>query len=156
MFLEDFRFAELVVVPGGSLEGPAESLDDNQYHTMYENAFTYPGLDITAGVFPFLLREGATAARGGGGGGSSDSEIFCRLGRLEAEDFAVSGSGAGLGSRAVALRFLDGGAGRVDEADDIAPAELFGDSEEPAACLAAALVILLEGMSMCVCMKKSL
>jgi hypothetical protein len=69
---------------------------------------TYPGLDITAGFFPFLRRDDAIAAGAGGGAGGSGSVIFWRLGRREDEGFARSGSGAGLGSRAGALRFLEG------------------------------------------------
>jgi hypothetical protein len=73
------------------------------------------------------------------------------LGRLEDEALDGSGSGAGLGSRAGALRFLDGARARlVEEGVDVgaeaeeAPAEVV-DSDELAACLAAARVILLEG-----------
>jgi hypothetical protein len=102
---------------------------------------TYPGLDITAGVLPFevLLRAGAT---GGVRGGCSGSVTFCRFVRLSGA-FAGSGSGGGLGSRAGALRFRDAGGGRVDEAAAAGtPAEAPDDSEELAACLADARVIL--------------
>ena len=90
---------------------------------------TYPGLDITAGVLPFLLRLGAI----GTGGGRSRSDIFCRFGRLADEFFAGSGSAAGLGSRRGALRFRDACAGRVDEGGKAAVAavdELDDDSAE--------------------------
>jgi hypothetical protein len=106
---------------------------------------TYPGLDITAGVFPFFLRLGATCA----GGGRSGSETFCLLGRLADEAFVGSGSGSGLGSRAGAFRFRDDGGGRIDEAATgpaVVADEPDGDSEELAACLADARVIL-EDMS---------
>lgn len=112
----------------------------------------YPGLDITAGVFPFFRRCGATAWEAAGGGAVSVAVAvavtFCRFVRLAEEGFAGSTSGAGETSRAGALRFLvDGGGGgcRVDEAAEEAPTEAAGDSEELAACLAAALVILLLG-----------
>lgn len=75
---------------------------------------SYLGLDITAGVLPFLRRF--EAAGGGGGGGSGSDTVFCRLGRREDGGFAGSGSSAGLGSRAGAFRFRDGGGGREDEA----------------------------------------
>ena len=68
--------------------------------------------------------------------------IFWRLGRREDEDFAGSVSGAGLGSRAGALRFLEGAGARVDEVVAVVPTEAPDDSEELAACLADALVIL--------------
>ncbi len=73
----------------------------------------YPGLDITAGVFPFLRRDGAAAGGAEGAGGViSASATFCRFRRLADDVFAGSGSGAGLSSRAGALRFLvDGGGG---------------------------------------------
>jgi hypothetical protein len=103
---------------------------------------TYPGLDITAGFFPFLRRDEATAAGAGGGRGGSGSAIFWRLGRREDEGFAGSGSCAGLGSRTGALRFLDVAGVRVDEAVVVGPTEAPDDSEELAACLAEALVIL--------------
>jgi len=111
----------------------------------------YPGLDITAGVFPFFRRGGATAWGAAGGGGAVSVSVavtFCRFVRLAEDGFAGSTSGAGETSRAGALRFLvDGGGGgcRVDEAAEEAPIEAAGDSEELAACLAAALVILLLG-----------
>jgi hypothetical protein len=141
LFLELFRFDELVVI-GGSLEGPAESLQHYQHAQLRNEMLTYPGLDITAGFFPFLRRDEATAAGAGGGKGGSGSAIFWRLARREAEGFAGSGSGAGLGSRAGALRFLDGTEDRVDEAVAAGPTEAPDDSEELAACLADALVIL--------------
>ena len=64
------------------------------------------------------------------------------MGRREDEGFAGSGSGAGLGSRAGALRFLDAAGGRDDEAVAVVPTEAPDNSEELAACLADALVIL--------------
>lgn len=64
------------------------------------------------------------------------------MGRREVEGFAGSGSGSGLGSRGGALRFLEGAGGRVDEAVVVVPTEAPDDSEELAACLADALVIL--------------
>lgn len=67
------------------------------------------GLDITAGVLPFRRRIGAVGA---GGGGSDSTAVFCRLGLREDEGFAGSISGGGLGSRAGAFRFRDGGGGR--------------------------------------------
>jgi len=95
--------------------------------------------------FEFLLRAGATTGAGGGG---SDSVTFWRFVRLRGA-FAGSGSGGGLGSRAGALRFLDAGGGRVDEAAAAGtPAEAPDDSEELAACLADARVILGD-MSIC-------
>jgi hypothetical protein len=113
---------------------------------------TYPGLDITAGVLPFAAfrRVGAAAD---GGEGCSGSVTFCRFARLGGA-FAGSGWGAGLGSRGGALRFRDAGCGREDGAADAAgtPAEGPEDSEEEAACLADARVIL-EDMSMCLTMK---
>ncbi len=110
---------------------------------------SYPGLDITAGVFPFFRRDGADATGAGVGGFSSGSATFCRFGRLEEEDgFGGSACSTGLGSRAETLRFLPvagvrvagvgGGAGTAGTEE---PA----DSEELAACLAAARVILLLG-----------
>lgn len=72
---------------------------------------------------------------------------LCRLGRLVGAALACSGSGAGLGSRA--LRFFAEVA-RVDGPGG-ATVELVDTSGELAACLAAALVVLLlGGMSMCV------
>ena len=141
LFLEDFRFEELVVI-GGSLEGPAESLFHHQHPQPFIKVPTYPGLDITAGFFPFLRRGGATAAGAGGGWRNSDSATFWRLGRRADEGFADSGSGAGLRSRGKALRFLEGAGPRVDEGVAVVPTEAPDDSEELAACLADALVIL--------------
>jgi hypothetical protein len=91
---------------------------------------------------PFLRRDGNTAVGVGSGAEGSGSVIFWRLGRREDEGFADSGSGAGLGSRAGALRFLEGAGARVDEAVAVGPTEAPDDSEELAACLADALVIL--------------
>jgi hypothetical protein len=71
------------------------------------------------------------------------------LGRLVDAAFAGSGSGSRLGSRAGALRFREGGGGRVDEAATGPAAVAEGpddESEEFAACLAAERVIL-EDMS---------
>ena len=104
---------------------------------------TYPGLDITAGVLPFLRRLGAT----GTVGGRSGSDIFCRFGRLTDEVFAGSGSGAGLGSRGGALRFRDDCVGRVDEgAKCAAAAKALDDDSEELAAFADERVIL-EDMS---------
>jgi hypothetical protein len=64
------------------------------------------------------------------------------LGRRDGEGFAASGSGTGLSSRAGALRFLEGAGARVDEAVAVVPIEAPDGSEELAACLADALVIL--------------
>jgi hypothetical protein len=61
--------------------------------------------------------------------------------RLAADGFAGSGSIAGLGSRG-ALRFREGGGGRVDAAAAGALVEVPDCSEELAACLADARVIL--------------
>lgn len=95
--------------------------------------------------------EGNAEGRTGSGGGISGSATFCRLGRLEDETLDSSGSRAGLGSRAGNLRFFDGAGVRLAIAGvdagaetEEAPAEVV-DSEELAACLAAARVILLEG-----------
>lgn len=109
---------------------------------------TYPGLDITAGVLPFPAFRRVEAAADGGGG-CSGSVTFCRFARLGGA-FAGSGWGAGLGSRGGALRFRDAGCGREDGAADAAgtPAEAPEDSDEEAACLADARVIL-EDMSIC-------
>lgn len=98
--------------------------------------------------FEVLLRAEAGAGEGGSG-----SVTFCRFVRLDG-GFAGSGSGTGLGSRACALRFRDAGGGRVDEAAAVAgiPAEAPEDSEELAACLADARVIL-EDMSICFLME---
>jgi hypothetical protein len=113
------------------------------------SAYTNPGLDITAGVFPFFLREGAIAVGRGGAEGVSIFSVFWRFVRREEEGFAGSAPGSGLGSRAGAFRFLDGARVRVDKAVE-APTEALGDSAEASARLAADLVILSEGMSMCV------
>jgi hypothetical protein len=75
------------------------------------------------------------------------------LGRLADGAFVGSGSGSGLGSRAGAFRFREDGEGRVDEAATGPAAvadEPDGDSEELAACLADARVIL-EDMSIWLC-----
>jgi len=113
---------------------------------------TYPGLDITAGVLPFATfrRVGAAAE---GGVGCSGSATFCRFVRRGGA-FAGSGWGTGLGSRGGALRFRDAGGGREDGGAEAAgtPAEVPEDSEEEAACLADARVIL-EDMSICLTMK---
>lgn len=100
--------------------------------------WTYPGLDITAGVLPFLRRAGGAA---GGGTGADSDDIFCRLLRLEDGAFDGSGSGAGLASRAGAFRFRD--EGRVDssgEGTDVA--DVSGEGSEDPACLADARVTL--------------
>lgn len=73
------------------------------------------------------------------------------------DGFAGSDSGGGLDSRAVALRFRDAGGGRVDKAAAAAAGtstEAPEDSEELAACLADARVIL-EDMSICFLMMPS-
>lgn len=80
LFLRDFEDVDVGL--GGSWEGPAES----------------PGLDITAGVFPFGFFLRFVDAVVADGGDWSASVIFCRFGRLEG-GFADSGSGAGLASR---------------------------------------------------------
>ena len=75
------------------------------------------------------------------------------MGRLVDGAFISSGSGLGLGSRAGAFRFREDDGGRVNEAAT-GPAmvadEPDGDSEELAACLADARVIL-EDMSIWLC-----
>ena len=109
---------------------------------------THPGLDITAGVLPFFRRLGATGA---GAGGSESVDIFCRLVRLVDGNLVGSGSGSGLASRAGAFRLREGG-GRVEGVvEGIEAAELpdTESSEEDAACLADARVIL-EDMSISV------
>ncbi len=91
---------------------------------------------------PFLRRDEATAAVARGAGGASSSAIFWRLGRREAEGFDCSGSGAGLGSRAGTFRFFEVPEVRVEEVVAVGPTEAVDGSEELAACLADALVIL--------------
>jgi hypothetical protein len=113
-----------------------------------EKISTYPGLDITAGVFPFFGRIGA-------GGGGTGSETFCLLGRLVDVAFtgSGSGSGSGLSSRAGALRFREDGGGGGRGVDDeaatgpVAIADEPDEGSEAAACRAAERVILFEGMS---------
>jgi hypothetical protein len=116
-----------------------------------DSRVSYPGLDITAGFFPFLRRTGTDAAGAGGGGGGcwiSGSATRCRLGRRVDDVLAGSGSAAGLGSRA--LRFFAEVA-RVEGPGEGTTGGFVGASEELAACLAAALVVLLlGGMSTCV------
>ena len=100
----------------------------------------YLGLDIAAERFAFL-RRGRGAWAGCGGGSASDI-VFCSLVLFDKGGFTSSGSGAGVGSRAGALRFLDGAAGRVDGPGAGAgaaevPAE---DSEELAALVDARVI----------------
>ena len=114
---------------------------------------THPGLDITAGVFPFVLFRRGTAATAdaGGAGGGSESDIFCRFVRLAEVVFAISGSGAGLGSRGGTLRFRDDACDRADAevaADPKEEPEEPDTSEELAARRVDARVIL-EDMSTC-------
>ena len=108
----------------------------------------YLGLDIAAERFAFLRRgRGAWA---GGGRGSASGIVFCRLVLLEEGGFTSSDSGVGVGSRAGALRFRDGGAGRVDGAGAGAgAAEDPAEDSEKLAALADARVIrgLKEDMS---------
>lgn len=118
------RFEEVDEGFEASLDGPAESL----------------GLDIAAERFAFLRRgRGAWA---GGGRGSASGIVFCRLVLLEEGGFTSSDSGVGVGSRAGALRFRDGGAGRVDGAGAGAgAAEVPAEDSEELAALADARVI---------------
>jgi hypothetical protein len=93
---------------------------------------------MTAVALPFRRR-----VIGGGGAGGSGSDTFCLLVRRTEGTFAGSGSATGLGSRAGALRFLDGGGGRIEVAAGGAKAVEFGEgSEESAACRADARVLL--------------
>jgi hypothetical protein len=75
--------------------------------------------------------------------------VFWRFVRREEEDFAGSASDSGLRSPAGVFRFLDGAGVRVDRTVE-APTKVLGDSAEASARLAADLVILSEGMSICV------
>jgi hypothetical protein len=117
----------------------------------YRDNKTYPGLDITAGVFPFvpLRRDGAAADIGSGG---SLSDNFWRFVRLGETTFTASGSGAGLGSRGGTLRFRDDVCDRVGTGVAADPKE---EPEEPEGSdeLAARLVearVILEDMSTCI------
>jgi hypothetical protein len=93
---------------------------------------------MTAVALPFLRRT-----TGGGGAGGSGSETFCLFVRRAEGALAGSGSTIGLGSRAGALRFLDGGGGRIGGGAGGAKAVEVGDgSEESAACRADARVLL--------------
>jgi hypothetical protein len=93
---------------------------------------------MTAVALPFLRRT-----TGGGGAGGSGSETFCFFVRRAEGALAGSGSTIGLGSRAGALRFLDGGGGRIGGGAGGAKAVEVGDgSEESAACRADARVLL--------------
>ena len=99
---------------------------------------TYPGLDITAGVFPFLRRGASAGGTEGTSGcdGASLSVIFCRLVRRVDDVFTGTdgGGGGGLGSLAGgALRFRDGAAARARLADGDTAVGTAGDSEELAA-----------------------
>jgi len=99
---------------------------------------TYPGLDMTAVALPFRRR-----ITGGEGAGGSGSDTFCLLARRVEGALAGSSSATGLGSRAGALRFLDGGGGRMGGAAGGAKAAGVGEgSEESAACRAEARVLL--------------
>ena len=93
---------------------------------------------MTAVALPFRRR-----VTGGGGAGGSGSDTFCLLARRVERALAGSGSATGLGSRAGALRFLDGGGGRIGGAAGGAKAAEVGEgSEESAACRADARVLL--------------
>jgi hypothetical protein len=93
---------------------------------------------MTAVALPFRRR----VIGGGGGAGGSGSDTFCLLGRRVERALAGSGSATGLGSRAGALRFLDGG-GRIGGAAGGAKAAEVGEgSDESAACRADARVLL--------------
>jgi hypothetical protein len=93
---------------------------------------------MTAEALPFRRR-----LTGGGGAGGSGSDTFCLLGRRADRALAGSGSGTGLGSRAGALRFLDGAGGLIGgAAAGVAAAEVGEGSEEIAACRADARVLL--------------
>jgi hypothetical protein len=103
---------------------------------------TYLGLDITAGVLPFRRR---VRAAGVGGGGSRSEIVFCRLGLREDDGFAGSISGGGLGSRAGAFRFRDGGEGRfaggaTGSVGARAPVEALVEDSDELAALAEARV----------------
>jgi hypothetical protein len=63
---------------------------------------------MTAVALPFRRR-----VTGGRRAGASGSDTFCLLARRAGGALAGSGSAIGLGSRAEALRFLDGGGGRI-------------------------------------------
>lgn len=134
---------------GRSFEGPAESLKGISINVNHPTNVTYPGLDITAGVFPFFLREKGPAGGAGVSWSGSVSCTFWRLERLEEVDFAGSESAVGL-VFAGAFRFLVDPGVRVGGAGVEAAADVLGDvSEESAACLAAAalVILLLRGMS---------
>lgn len=93
---------------------------------------------MTAVALPFRRRF-----TGGGGAGGSGSDTFCLLARRAERALAGSGSATGLGSRAGALRFLNGGGGRIGGAVGVAKAAGVGEgSEESAACRADARVLL--------------
>lgn len=93
---------------------------------------------MTAVALPFRLR-----LTGGGGAGGSGSDTFCLLGRRAGRALAGSGSATGLGSRAGALRFLDGAGGRIGGAAAVVKAAGVGEgSEDIAACRADARVLL--------------
>lgn len=115
-----------------------------------ESSTTYPGLDITAEFLPFvfLRRDGTEATAEGGGGGASASDTLGRFVRLADDGLGGSGSasGAGLDSRAGALRFREDTCDRADEAVAVVAAEVVDGPGEFAACRADARVIL-EDMS---------
>jgi hypothetical protein len=77
---------------------------------------------MTAVALPFLRRT-----TGGGGAGGSGSETFCLFVRRTEGALDGSGSATGLGSRASALRFFDGGGGRIGGAAGGARAEDVGE-----------------------------
>jgi hypothetical protein len=91
---------------------------------------------MTAVALPFRRRF-----TGGGGAGGSGSDTFCLLARRAERALAGSGSATGLGSRARALRFLDGG-GRIGAAGGARAAEVGEGSEASAACRTDARVLL--------------
>lgn len=65
---------------------------------------TYPAADIADAALPLPFRE----REGDEAGNFADSEVFCLFGRREARDGSdFASGGAGLGSRAGALRFRD-------------------------------------------------
>jgi hypothetical protein len=104
---------------------------------------TYPGLDITAEIFPFLRRVGGA---GVGGMGADSKDTFCRLLRLEDGAIVGSDAGTGLASRTGAFRFRD--EGRVDSSGDgIEAADVPGEGSEDPACLADDARVTLEDMS---------
>lgn len=111
----------------------------------------YPGLDITAGVLPFLRR--ALEADAGGGAVGSPSASFCRFVRRVDEDLAGSGmfgdgvAGSSTGALRLRLGIVDRIADVVEgaaggEVDVGAGAEPPGDASVDRAALDDALVTL--------------